>query len=358
MATTTPICSSPSHDRTDGDSQRRRQREQRRAHRAARTERQPQRHRHEGRGAGRHGVAEVRDRERFRVPRPGIAGNPRRHRQGHPGRRRAPAVADRRRAGRSRAQGEHAARDHPDRSPRQLVPGALLLERGALRVRRRRNRTCGHRALGRAQHAQHLGRRRTGQGRRAPGARERRPRVVPLCRADGGSDLPRSGEAVRDRSPRRQRRLPQRVLRGDAAPPGRSSDRVARRQAPCERMGRRGARRDGGPREARPPLCRYSGGRTSGGRDFSRADRVEAVFLQGLRPPALPRTRPWRSLRRRTRAPVDARLHGLLHGHVGFCRAAGQRHRGAAVGGSAATGWHVDAHLRRHRLPRRASCAR
>ena len=39
----------------------------------ARPERQPQRHRHEGRGAGRHGVAEVRDGQRVRLPRSRLA---------------------------------------------------------------------------------------------------------------------------------------------------------------------------------------------------------------------------------------------------------------------------------------------
>ena len=76
-----------------------------------------------------------------------------------------------------------------------------------------------------------------------------RPRVVPVRRADGGSDLPRSGEALRDRSSRRHRRLPERVLRRDAAAPGRSADRLARRAAAGGRVGRRGARRDGGARK-------------------------------------------------------------------------------------------------------------
>ena len=47
-------------------------------------------------------------------------------------------------------EGEHAPRHHADRSPRQLVPGALLVERRALRVHRRRHRSGRGRALGRA----------------------------------------------------------------------------------------------------------------------------------------------------------------------------------------------------------------
>ncbi len=90
-------------------------------------------------------------------------------------------------------------------------------------------------------HAQHLGRRRAGEGRGPPGTRERRTPVVPLRRADGGSDLPRSGEALRGRSPRGQRRLPQRVLRRDAAAPGRSAHRLTRRAAAGGRLGRRRA---------------------------------------------------------------------------------------------------------------------
>ena len=156
-ATTTAICCSPTaRPAPVAPAQRRRQRQQRRPHRPAGPERQPQRHRHEGRGAGRHGVAEVRDRQRVRLPRSGLARDSRRHRQGDAGRRRAAALADRRRAGRSRAQGEHAARHHADRSPRQLVSGALLVERRALRVRRRRDRAGRRRPLGRAGHAQHL----------------------------------------------------------------------------------------------------------------------------------------------------------------------------------------------------------
>ncbi len=49
---------------------------------------------------------------------------------------------------------------------------------------------------------------------------------------------------------------PERVLRRDAAAPGRSPHRLARRAAAGGRLGRRGTRRDGGAREARPPLRR------------------------------------------------------------------------------------------------------
>ena len=287
-ATTTPICCSQPRHRARPAAQRRRQRQQRRSHRLARTERQPQRHRHEGRSAGWRGVAEVRDRERLRFRRPGVARDPRRHRQGHAGRCRPTALADRRRAGRGGAQGEHASRDHADRSPRQLVPGALLVEWRALRVHRRCHRAGGGRPLGRAEHTQHLRRRRTGEGRRPAGEGEGRTRVVPLRRADGGSDLPRSGEAVRGGSPRGHRGLPERVLRGDAAAPGRSPNRVTRRAPAGWRLGRSGARRDGRAERARPAFRRAHP-------SVVEAGLQPCIQLQGLRPPSRPRARPRRS---------------------------------------------------------------
>ena len=218
------------HDRAGGPSQRRRQRQQRRPHRAARPQRQPQRHRHESRGAGRHGVAEVRDR----LSASGFLG------QG------SPEIL----AGIGKATQADVVRLL---WPTGVVQDEVELKantRHAITQIDRRGSSCpvlfswngeryefvadaigpavvGHWVAPDTRNISDVDELVKVEG--PPGAREGRPRVVPLRRADGGSDLPRSGEAVRDRSPRRHRRLPQRVLRRDAAAPGRSSDRLARR---------------------------------------------------------------------------------------------------------------------------------
>ena len=70
------------------------------------------------------------------------------------GRRGPVAVAKRRRAGRSRARGREAADHRADRSPRQLVPDRVHVERHRVRVHHGRHRTWRGRALGGAGRAQ------------------------------------------------------------------------------------------------------------------------------------------------------------------------------------------------------------
>ena len=112
---------------------------------------------------------------------------------GDPGRCRPSALADRRRPGRSAARGERAAQDPADRSPRQLVPDSLLVERQPVRVHLRHDRPGGHRPLGGAWRVRHARHRRVREGRRQQGPRQGRP----CCRFTSRSRWRKSTTSIR-----------------------------------------------------------------------------------------------------------------------------------------------------------------
>ena len=130
------------------------------------------------------------------------------------GRRRPSALADRRRAGRSAAR----RRTSGTRSPRSIAAAARA--RSSSRGTARRSSSSptaigpaviGHWVAPGSTHTPDIDEFVKVDGSKRP--REDGRAVVPLHRADGGNQLPRSGAAVRRRPSRRLRGLPERVLR-------------------------------------------------------------------------------------------------------------------------------------------------
>ena len=285
-------------------------------------------------------VAEARDRGRVRVSRPELAGAARRHRTGVTGRRRPAAVADRRGAGRSGARRRTASRDHADRSSRQLVSDSLLVERREVRVRVGQHRSGRDRALGRARPIRAARHRRVREGDRAQRPREERTAVVPVRRADGGDQLPRSGAAVRDRSSTRVGRLPERVLRVVAALARGAHHRLPRRAAAAWARGTIAAA------TCMPAL-----------RDADRrfVDSFESDTFKGFAKLHGLELDLGDAAAGRAGAAADAWLHRLLHRDVDVRGASGQGVGDRAVRRGAARRRIVGARRGRHRLSRRTA---
>ena len=157
----------------------------------------------------------------------------------------------------------------------------------------------------------------------ATGAREGRPSVVSVRRADGGDQLSGPGASVRDRSPARHGGLSERVLRLQAAVAGGAHHRDPWR-APADRcVGRPGPRRDA----------------RAAARDRRFVDAFESDAFKGFAKLHAPGAGSRRRASRIARAAADARLHRLLHRDVDVRGASGTRvgdravRRGAAPDG-------------------------
>ena len=117
------------------------------------------------------------------------------------------------------------------------MPGRVRLERRAIRVHCRHDRTRHRWSLGGAGRTQHPGSDGVSEGRRQPRQTSEWPAQLSIRRSDGGTDVPRSRSATRGRSSERRHGSSERVFRKPAAVSGFQSHRKPQR--PAARCGSR-----------------------------------------------------------------------------------------------------------------------